>query len=104
MPTPPKFRIQDYTIGWVCALFTELASAQDMLDERHNETHVNSLDTNIYTLGSMSGHNVVIACLPDGQTGVGSAAAVAAQMKSTFPSIQFRANGRCGRWSSKCAK
>lgn len=89
MSAPPTFQIQDYTFGWVCALFTELAAAQDMLDERHNNTHVNSLDTNIYTLGSISGHNVVIACLPDGHMGVGSAAAVAAQMKSTFPSIQF---------------
>uniref|UniRef100_A0A093V612 5'-methylthioadenosine/S-adenosylhomocysteine nucleosidase n=1 Tax=Talaromyces marneffei PM1 TaxID=1077442 RepID=A0A093V612_TALMA len=82
-------RIEDYTIGWVCALFTELAAAQDMLDERHSDTHVHGLDTNIYTLGSICGHKVVIACLPDGQIGVGSAAAVAAQMKSTFPSIQF---------------
>lgn len=89
MSAPHTFRIQDYTIGWVCALFTELAAAQDMLDDRHDDTHVNNLDTNIYTLGSISGHNVVIACLPDGQMGVGSAAAVAAQMKSTFPSIQF---------------
>lgn len=89
MSAPHTFRIQDYTIGWVCALFTELAAAQDMLDEKHDDTHVNNLDTNIYTLGSISGHNVVIACLPDGQMGVGSAAAVAAQMKSTFPYIQF---------------
>lgn len=86
-----SIRIEDYTIGWVCALFTELAAAQDMLDERHSDNYGNSnnLDTNIYTLGSIGGHNVIIACLPDDQMGVGAAAAVAAQMKSTFPSIQF---------------
>lgn len=89
MSAPHTFRIKDYTVGLVCALFTELAAAQDMLDERHDDTHVNGLDTNMYTLGSISGHNVVIACLPDGQMGIGPAAAVTAQMKSTFPSIQF---------------
>lgn len=84
-----EFRIEDYTVGLICALFTELAAARDMLDERRDDTHVSGLDTNIYTLGSISGHNVVIACLPDGQMGIGPAAAVAAQMKSTFPSVQF---------------
>src|SRR5207248_634129 len=34
-------------------------------------------------------HNVVIACLPAGQTGTISAAVVATQMKSKFTSIQF---------------
>jgi hypothetical protein len=34
-------------------------------------------------------HNVVIACLPEGQTGTNSAAAVAVQMKSTLSSTWF---------------
>jgi nucleoside phosphorylase len=89
MSASQTIRIEDYTIGWVCALFTELAAAQDMLDERHSDAYGNGLDTNTYTLGSIGALKVVIACLPDGQMGVGSAAAVAAQMKSTFPSIQF---------------
>ena len=46
-------------------------------------------DTNIYTLGCMGEHNVVVACLPAGQTGNNSAAAVAVQMKSKFISIRF---------------
>jgi len=37
----------------------------------------------------MGEHNVVVACLPAGQTGNNSAAAVAVQMKSKFISIRF---------------
>ena len=46
-------------------------------------------DNNIYTLGRVGGHNVVIACLPAGKTGTNSAAAVAVEMNSVFPSIRF---------------
>jgi hypothetical protein len=43
----------------------------------------------MYTLGRIGDHNVVIPCLPKGQTGLVSAAAVAVQMKSTFTSVRF---------------
>jgi nucleoside phosphorylase len=46
-------------------------------------------DTNIYTLGRIGEHNVVLACLPAGQTGTNSAATVAMQMKLTFRAIRF---------------
>jgi len=42
-----------------------------------------------HTLGRIGEHNVVLACLPAGQTGTNSAAAVAMQMKSTFRVIRF---------------
>jgi len=42
-----------------------------------------------YTLGEIAGHNIVIAYLPSGVYGTTSAATVAAQMRSTFPSIRF---------------
>jgi nucleoside phosphorylase len=84
-----RLRPQDYTVGWVCALPLELAAAQEMLDEEHQDLPQNDNDTNIYTLGRISEHNIVIACLPEGQTGTNSAASVAAQMKSAFTSIQF---------------
>jgi nucleoside phosphorylase len=80
---------EDYTVGWVCALFIELAAAQEMLDEEHEDFDHDANDTNIYTLGRISEHNVVIACLPEGQTGTNSAAVVAIQMKSAFTSIRF---------------
>jgi nucleoside phosphorylase len=80
---------RDYTIGWICALPIELAAAQEMLDEEHENVDYDVRDTNIYTFGRIGEHNVVIACLPDGQTGTNSAAAVAVQMKLTFMSIRF---------------
>jgi nucleoside phosphorylase len=79
----------DYTVGWVCALPDELTAAQEMLDEEHQDLPPNHNDSNIYTLGSIGAHNVVLACLPAGQTGTNSAAAVAMQMKNTFPAIRF---------------
>jgi nucleoside phosphorylase len=84
-----RHRREDYTVGWLCALPVELAAAQEMLDEEHETIHHNANDTNIYSLGRIGEHNVVIACLPEGQTGTNSAAAVAVQMKSAFTSIRF---------------
>lgn len=84
-----KLRREDYTVGWVCALPVELAAAQEMLDEEHETLPRNPHDTNIYTCGRIGEHNVVIACLPKGQTGTNSAAAVASQMQSAFTNIRF---------------
>jgi ankyrin repeat protein/nucleoside phosphorylase len=87
---PRTLRCLDYKIGWVCALPIELAAAEEMLDELHNvPPYNNDHDTNLYTCGRVGQHNVVIACLPKGQTGTNSAAAVAVQMRSTFSSIKF---------------
>ena len=79
-----QHRYEDYTVCWVCALPIELAAAQAMLDEVHG-----SFD--MYTLGRIGNHNVVIACLPNGQTGISPAAADAVinQMMETFLSIRF---------------
>ena len=84
-----RLRIEDYSVGWVCALPIELAAATEMLDEEHSGLPQDSNDTNLYTLGRIYEHNVVIACLPAGQMGTSSAAAVATQMKSKFASIRF---------------
>src|SRR3954453_6177688 len=81
---------EDYTVGWVCALSVELAAAREMLDEEHEYLDHDTNRSNIYILGRIGKHNVVIACLPTGQTGTNSAAAVAVQMKSAFTSIRFR--------------
>jgi len=84
-----RLQRDEYTVGWVCALPDEFTAAQEMLDEEHQDLPPNGNDANIYTLGRIADHNVVIACLPAGQTGTNSAAAVAMQMKSTFQSIRF---------------
>ena len=84
-----RLRREDYTVGWVCALPIELAAAQEVLDEEDDLFPHDSNDTNLYTLGRVGEHNVIIACLPAGQTGTNSAAAVAVQMKLKFPSIRL---------------
>jgi len=83
------FRHNEYTVGWVCALPDELTAAQEMLDEEHRDLPTNGNDTNVYTLGRIGEHNVVLAGLPAGQIGTNSAAAVSMQMKATFPAIRF---------------
>jgi nucleoside phosphorylase len=81
----------DYTVGWVCALPIELAAAQEMLDEEHPDLARDPADNdeNLYSLGSISGHNVAIVCLPAGRIGNNPAAAVATQMRATFKKIRF---------------
>ncbi|KAF4197557.1 hypothetical protein CNMCM8694_002459 [Aspergillus lentulus] len=79
----------DYTVAWVCALPLEMTAAKVMLNETHESLLQPPTDPNSYTLGSMSGHNIVIACLPSGIYGTTSATAVVAKMHSTFPSLKF---------------
>ena len=82
---PKKLAHDDYTIGWVSALPT---AAMAMLDERHPDLPKPSTDFNYYILGSIGKHNIAIACLPLGKYGTNPAAAVAARMVNTFPSIK----------------
>lgn len=79
----------DYMVAWVCALPLEMAAAKVMLDETHPPLRQPRSDSNAYTLGSISGHNIVIACLPAGVYGITSAAVVLANMLSTFTSLEF---------------
>ncbi|KAH7401711.1 nucleoside phosphorylase domain-containing protein [Phaeosphaeria sp. MPI-PUGE-AT-0046c] len=80
-----------YTVGWVCALPVELAAAQEMLDEEHLDLERDPADKdeNLYVLGTMSGHNVAIVCLPSGRIGNSPAAVVATQLQATFKSLRF---------------
>ena len=61
-----------------------------MLDEEHEDLERDDNDENLYSLGSIAGHNAVIVCLPAGRIGNNPAAAVAMQMRATFRGIQFR--------------
>jgi nucleoside phosphorylase len=79
----------EYAVGWVCALPKEQTAAIAMLDQIHADLPKPPTDHNIYTLGSIGKHNIVIACLPKGKIGTNSAATVATQMVDTFPSIKF---------------
>jgi nucleoside phosphorylase len=86
-----QLRREEYTVGWVCALPVELAAALVMLDEKHRHLERDPADNdeNLYNLGSIRGHNVVIVCLPAGRIGNNPAAAVAIQMRATFKAIRF---------------
>lgn len=64
-----------------------MAAARAMLDEVHELLPKHTDDTNTYVLGSIQLHNVVIACLPDGQYGTNNAAIVATNMLRTFKTI-----------------
>jgi hypothetical protein len=49
MPSPA---LEEYQIGWICALPIEAAAAQEMLDESFGTLEEqDNADTNIYTLG-----------------------------------------------------
>jgi nucleoside phosphorylase len=84
----PKLTHHEYTVGWICALPKEQAAATVMLDELHENLPNPAGGYNTYSLGSIGRHNVVIACLPKGQMGNNSAAAVATRIVNTFPSIR----------------
>jgi nucleoside phosphorylase len=86
-----RLRREDYTVGCVCALPVELAAAKEMLDEKHEDAirGVGDNDENVYCMGSIAGHNVVIVCLPSGHIGNNPAAAVATQMQAAFKGIRF---------------
>ncbi|CCD51210.1 hypothetical protein BofuT4_P085720.1 [Botrytis cinerea T4] len=89
--TSRSFEHDDYTVGWICALpETELVVAGAMLDEEHPVLPAaDPGDTNVYLLGKIGSHNVVIACLPAENTGKVSAAIVAKDMLRSFKAIRF---------------
>lgn len=86
---PRRLQTAEYTVGWVCALPIELAAAQEMLDEKHEEPPHDGFDSNLYTLGRIGSHNVVLTCLPAGQMGTSPAAVAATRMLTRFKSIHF---------------
>jgi len=82
--------IEDYTIGWICALQEEYEAGCRMLDHEFDGPETSEAnDNNTYVFGRISGHNVVIGCLPDGRYGTSSAASVAKDMVRSFPSLRF---------------
>jgi nucleoside phosphorylase len=82
-----KLMTDDYTVGWICPLEVEQIAAMEMLDEEHERLPQAPTDHNVYNLGSIAGHNVVIAGLY--QAGNNPAATVVAQMRMTFPNLKF---------------
>jgi hypothetical protein len=75
--------------GLALAITHRDGCSRGMLDEEHPDLPRPRHDTNQYTLGKIGDHNVVIACLPSGMYGTTSAAVVAKDMQSSFPSLRF---------------
>ena len=79
-----------YTVGWICALSTELVAAREFLDDEHDPPKCTSQhDNNTYILGRMGKHQVVIAALPDAEYGTNAAANVARDMLHSFPNVRI---------------
>ncbi|KAK1838706.1 NB-ARC and TPR domain protein [Colletotrichum chrysophilum] len=77
----------DYKVAWICPLEVEQIAAMEMLDEEHPMLPKSSADHNVYSLGSINGHNIVIAGLH--QPGNCPATTVVTQMRMTFPNLRF---------------
>ncbi|PLB52138.1 hypothetical protein P170DRAFT_488625 [Aspergillus steynii IBT 23096] len=75
-----------YQIGLICALPDEVTAVTAILDEEHELLDQNEQDSNVYTLGRVGAHNVVVGCLPFGASG--GATAVAKDMLLSFPNIK----------------
>lgn len=84
---PKRLSHNAYKVGWICPLEVEQIAAMEMLDEEHQALPQPSGDTNIYNLGSINGHNIVIAGLP--RAGNCPAATVVTQMRMTFPRLKY---------------
>ncbi|THY06176.1 purine and uridine phosphorylase [Aureobasidium pullulans] len=83
---------KDYNILWICALPLEYVAAQAFLDREDPKPGVGEIandDTNAYTLGQIAGHKVLLAVLPKGEIGVGSAASVITHIVRSFPNIRI---------------
>jgi nucleoside phosphorylase len=87
MPLSQRLSRESYRVGWICPLEVEQIAAMEMLDVEHKALPLPSGDTNIYNLGSINEHNVVIAGLP--RAGNCSAATVVTQMRMSFPRIKW---------------
>lgn len=73
-----------YTVGIICALSKELKAVRVLFDKIHQEIDTEPDDSNAYVFGQMAQHMVVAACLPLGEYGTNSAAAVASHMVRSF--------------------
>ncbi|KAL6849042.1 hypothetical protein ACO1O0_008572 [Amphichorda felina] len=78
---------EDYTVGIICALPAELMAVRAVFSCEHNSLETGSRDSNSYVLGEIAQHMVVATCLPAGEYGTNSAAAVASNMVRSFSSL-----------------
>ncbi|KAL4906231.1 nucleoside phosphorylase domain-containing protein [Aspergillus multicolor] len=85
-PKPPTSR--EYIVGWLCAIKTEFDAALQMLDETYGRGFGHGSDHNLYSMGRIGTHQVVLTCLPMGRYGNNAAAVAATRMMNKFPNIK----------------
>jgi nucleoside phosphorylase len=78
---------EEISIGIICPLPIEVAAMIQMLDDGYIAQRF-PRDPNLYRLGCIGEHNIVIAGIPDGLTGIASASTVAQRLWVTFPSVK----------------
>ncbi|KAL7922148.1 purine and uridine phosphorylase [Trichoderma austrokoningii] len=83
--SPKRLTSDSYRLGWICPSNLDLIAAWEMLDEEHMPIDQPLADNNVYKLGSINGHNVVITGLHE--RGNCIAASVATQMRVTFKNL-----------------
>ncbi|WZH49579.1 ankyrin repeat protein [Fusarium acuminatum] len=81
----------DYAVGWVCALPIEAAAAKAILDHVYENPSQDRIpgDNNNYLLGSLHGHNVVVAYPNPALSAITSQADVVTQLHASYTSIRF---------------
>lgn len=82
----------ELTVAWICVLEKEYFAAEKMLDEEYGTARELSIasgknDSNVYVLGRIGDHKVVIYC-PCGVKGQMQAYRIITDMRSTFHSIR----------------
>jgi nucleoside phosphorylase len=87
----PSLNPELYTVAWIAPLEIEARAALCVFDQIHDgDFPVARGHDYVFNAGTICGHNVVLATLPPGQPyGTGSAAALAAQVKISFPNLWF---------------
>jgi len=78
-----------FTVGWICALHTELAASKAMLDEKYHDSRIrrDSRDTNKYSFGRIGDHKIVLTGLVS--AGTNPALSAASHMYKAFPNLRF---------------
>ncbi|TQW09250.1 vps9-ankyrin repeat-containing protein [Cordyceps javanica] len=80
----------EYTVGWICAINVEYVAATAFLDETHEQVEdIPREDDNVYVLGRLGHHNIVVASLPDGEYGTESSGRVARDLVRSFPNVKI---------------
>ncbi|PNP46437.1 hypothetical protein THARTR1_10759 [Trichoderma harzianum] len=85
--------VRDFYIGIICALPREFDAVTCMLDTEYkpplDRLPQSENTAYVFRYGSMSNHNVAIACLPSGKTGTVSSATVSVKLMANFPNIKY---------------